>query len=103
MRLQQISMMNYNRVPRFTGSPKEDLNRPATLKDLYDMEDRIKKQNANLFAKQNRLIGDALDHAVRVAYLTTEDSDDVDNEFDMACNNIKILTENGKKPSYIKI
>ena len=66
MKLQAISSAYHNNNPIFGDSNKnryarrENVDRTATVQDLYEMEDRIIAKNKELFKKQNRMLGDTI-------------------------------------------
>lgn len=100
MNIRPISLFNYQNNFTSVKRRRDNVDRAATVQDLYEMEDRINAKTSALFVKQNRLIGNALDNIARVAYLTPSELEggDVDNEFASACKNTRILTHNGKDP-----
>ena len=58
MKIQSIQIMCKPNKPCFSRSERrQNIDRAATVADLYEMEDRINAKNAAIIKKQNEILG----------------------------------------------
>ena len=78
MQLQAISSTYAGKVQTFGNESyrNENLEKPVTLKDLRDMENRINLKNKELVKMQNKLLGESLSQIMWAIWLNTKGSFD---------------------------
>lgn len=69
MKIQPINIMCKPNKPCFTENKRrQNIDRTATVADLYEMEDRIYLKNKELINQQNRKIGNILMNLTKMIY-----------------------------------
>ncbi len=60
MRVQSLKLADYRPVFKQNENKNQDMDRPVTLQDLHDMEERLKHHMDKNYRNQNKMLGNVL-------------------------------------------
>jgi len=68
MLVQPLKLADYRPVFKQNDRSYENLDKPVTVRDLYDMEDRLKGHMDENYKNQNKMMGRVLYDIVKMLY-----------------------------------